>query len=239
MKKISVLWVAVLITMSIFMQGCYCLPIPLIADPSEMFGCSHEWQDATCTTPRTCVLCGETQGEAIGHKITVTSNYCEFCGEFEYYELRAVKGVVDKVASDYDAFQQQGYIERFEILDVCYVVTDNCQCCCCDKYEYEGFEKGAAGEPYLTVFILFGIEVSPSGESLGWFGESGVKVETFGVHKLHDESADTYYESAVYALEYWFYWSDNELDKVYAQDNSFYYEAENLTDVSMREILSN
>ena len=29
--------------------------------------CKHEWQDATCTAPKTCLDCGETEGEALGH----------------------------------------------------------------------------------------------------------------------------------------------------------------------------
>ena len=30
--------------------------------------CFHsEWSDATCTAPKTCVECGETEGEALGH----------------------------------------------------------------------------------------------------------------------------------------------------------------------------
>ena len=29
--------------------------------------CTHEWQDATCTAPATCSLCGETNGEAKEH----------------------------------------------------------------------------------------------------------------------------------------------------------------------------
>lgn len=28
---------------------------------------SHNWQDATCTEPRTCAECGETDGEPLGH----------------------------------------------------------------------------------------------------------------------------------------------------------------------------
>jgi hypothetical protein len=27
----------------------------------------HDWEDATCTTPKTCSKCGETEGEALGH----------------------------------------------------------------------------------------------------------------------------------------------------------------------------
>lgn len=30
-------------------------------------GCKHEWQEANCTSPRTCALCQETEGEPLGH----------------------------------------------------------------------------------------------------------------------------------------------------------------------------
>ena len=30
--------------------------------------CQHEWKEATCTEPKTCTKCGETEGEALGHK---------------------------------------------------------------------------------------------------------------------------------------------------------------------------
>jgi len=36
----------------------------------------HEWEDATCTEPRTCARCGETEGDALGHDVrewTVTT----------------------------------------------------------------------------------------------------------------------------------------------------------------------
>ena len=33
----------------------------------EPEGCAHEWADATCETPKTCSICGETEGEALGH----------------------------------------------------------------------------------------------------------------------------------------------------------------------------
>lgn len=48
-------------------------------------GCciSHEWQEATCTTPETCAKCGKTQGEALGHtwvEATCTERkHCEKC----------------------------------------------------------------------------------------------------------------------------------------------------------------
>ena len=30
-------------------------------------GCDHQWQDATCSAPKTCTRCGETSGEALEH----------------------------------------------------------------------------------------------------------------------------------------------------------------------------
>lgn len=45
----------------------------------------HEWQEATCTEPRTCLTGGETEGEPLGHTLT-EANYqqaavCTVCGE--------------------------------------------------------------------------------------------------------------------------------------------------------------
>lgn len=58
-------------------------------------GCSHQWQDATCTAPKTCSKCGETEGEVLGHmprqlivsavdteNLTMTQDIsCDVCGE--------------------------------------------------------------------------------------------------------------------------------------------------------------
>lgn len=47
----------------------------------------HEWADATCTEPMTCVECGATKGEALGHawvKATCTEpRTCSVCGKTE------------------------------------------------------------------------------------------------------------------------------------------------------------
>ena len=50
MKKLVLLTLVVAMVLS--MAGC---------------GCKHEWKDATCTTPKTCSLCGETEGEVLEH----------------------------------------------------------------------------------------------------------------------------------------------------------------------------
>ena len=48
---------------------------------------SHDWQEATCTEPKTCLKCGKTEGEALGHKweeATCTKpKTCSVCGVTE------------------------------------------------------------------------------------------------------------------------------------------------------------
>ena len=50
-------------------------------------GCEHEWTEATCLTPKTCTLCQEIEGEALGHtwkNATCTApKTCETCRETE------------------------------------------------------------------------------------------------------------------------------------------------------------
>lgn len=45
----------------------------------------HVWKDATCTEPRTCLLCGKTEGKSLGHdwiKATCTDpKTCRVCGK--------------------------------------------------------------------------------------------------------------------------------------------------------------
>ena len=53
----------------------------------DVVGCDHEWDEATCTAPKTCSKCGETEGEALSHKwddATCTlPKTCSECGETE------------------------------------------------------------------------------------------------------------------------------------------------------------
>ena len=48
---------------------------------------SHTWTNATCTAPKTCNVCGETEGEALDHDWTdatcTASKTCAVCGETE------------------------------------------------------------------------------------------------------------------------------------------------------------
>lgn len=48
-------------------------------------GCKHEWYAPTCETPKTCSLCGETEGEPNGHSIVaVTCEEAEHCANCDY-----------------------------------------------------------------------------------------------------------------------------------------------------------
>lgn len=44
----------------------------------------HMWSDATCTEAKTCSVCGETEGSALGHKAAdadcISPSVCEVCG---------------------------------------------------------------------------------------------------------------------------------------------------------------
>lgn len=48
-------------------------------------GCSHEWTNATCDAPKTCTLCGKTQGDAGAHAwqdaTCAAPRTCTNCGE--------------------------------------------------------------------------------------------------------------------------------------------------------------
>lgn len=50
-------------------------------------GCEHEWNDATCTTPKTCKLCDATEGEVAAHQWQdancVAPKTCKDCGATE------------------------------------------------------------------------------------------------------------------------------------------------------------
>lgn len=57
MKKKTVLTIEILLLITTFLTGCHL---------------KHEWQEATCTNPKTCSACGETEGEALGHSGVLT-----------------------------------------------------------------------------------------------------------------------------------------------------------------------
>lgn len=62
------------------------LVIAFLAFPRSCKG-EHEWEKASCTEPKTCSACGETEGEPLGHKwkdaTCKAPKTCSVCGETE------------------------------------------------------------------------------------------------------------------------------------------------------------
>ena len=75
MKKILLLFISVVFMSTFALSSC------------KQQAHVHEWKDATCLTPKTCVTCGETEGTALGHKwqdaTCLTPKTCVTCGETE------------------------------------------------------------------------------------------------------------------------------------------------------------
>lgn len=50
-------------------------------------GCKHEWKDVSCAAPKTCTLCGETEGEPLPHTWVdancETAKTCSVCNKTE------------------------------------------------------------------------------------------------------------------------------------------------------------
>ena len=65
------------------------LLLAFIMATSLLCACKHEhvWTEATCTTPKTCSACGETEGEPLGHSWKEATceapKTCSVCGETE------------------------------------------------------------------------------------------------------------------------------------------------------------
>lgn len=66
------------------------LAILIVITSCTLTGChyKHTWTEATCTEPKTCSVCGETEGESLGGHIWVEATCtepktCSRCGETE------------------------------------------------------------------------------------------------------------------------------------------------------------
>ena len=63
------------------------LPILALVLTFTGCGCEHEWNAATCSAPKTCSLCGKTEGEALPHTWTnatcTDAKTCSVCGATE------------------------------------------------------------------------------------------------------------------------------------------------------------
>jgi hypothetical protein len=79
--------------------------------------CVHEWAEATCSAPKTCSLCGITEGETLAHS-WVEATYeapktCSVCGATEGEPLEKPKYTEEELLAS-DAIVQNQY--RFDFL---------------------------------------------------------------------------------------------------------------------------
>ena len=66
------------------MKKCLLIVMPVVLSLLlTACSCEHEWVNATCTTPVTCLKCGEVAGEALGHQWIeancITAKTCSIC----------------------------------------------------------------------------------------------------------------------------------------------------------------
>ena len=85
--------------------------------------CEHQWQDATCTAPKTCTLCGKTDGEAAGHSYVdeiveptcteqgCTTHTCSVCGDSYADTYTEAKGHAYEAVTVDSTCAEQGYID--------------------------------------------------------------------------------------------------------------------------------
>ncbi len=85
---------------------------------------THIWQEATCTTAKTCTVCGLKEGEALGHNFSeatcTTPKTCLVCGETEGLPIHHIESdwIIDKEATKTE------YGSKHKECTVCgYVIT--------------------------------------------------------------------------------------------------------------------
>lgn len=83
MKK----FISLVMILMISLMSCSPAEVDVIDSSTGSTICNHQWKNATCTEPVTCVLCGETAGDAIGHQWAnatyTTPKTCVICGKTE------------------------------------------------------------------------------------------------------------------------------------------------------------
>lgn len=120
-----------------------------------LMGCGHEhaWTEATCTEPRTCGECSQTEGEALGHTwvdaTCAEPKTCSVCGETEGEALEHTW--VDATCSEAKHCSVCGVTEgnalEHTLTEANYQQAATCEVC-----------GETVGEPLQADFEKFGIE---------------------------------------------------------------------------------
>jgi len=72
---------------------------------------SHDFSDATCTAPKTCRMCGVTEGQALGHTYNPSSNcedvICSICNEMvKSHEFEVISAGTPSLISSSEQIEQ-------------------------------------------------------------------------------------------------------------------------------------
>lgn len=80
--------------------------VVLIIAGIVIYTCYHRWNNATCTEPRTCSICGKTEGEPLGHKwnsaTCVKPQICKVCKETKEYTIELTNSQKNAVIRAYE-----------------------------------------------------------------------------------------------------------------------------------------
>lgn len=84
--------------------------------PTEPTACSHQYGDAGCTTGKTCKLCGETTGKALGHDFNAKGK-CARCSQKVVEDNKSEPTLIASTL-EFDVDIKAGHMQYFEIMRV-------------------------------------------------------------------------------------------------------------------------
>lgn len=118
--------------------------------------CAHEWGEADCTTPKTCTVCGETEGEVLKHTWAEATCFapktCTVCGETEGESLKHTweEATCSAPKTCTACGEAEGEALAHEWVDANYQAPQTCSVC-----------GATEGEPLTASFTKHGLSVLP------------------------------------------------------------------------------
>jgi hypothetical protein len=125
----------------------------IITEPKQIDSLGHDWSAATCTTPKTCLTCGETSGNANGHTPESLPDIKETCTE-----PGRTGGVIcqecDKTLEDPKEIPATGHKEKFTYDDISnhWKYCSKCGAVLSDKQKHELTVEFIIKEPTCTTY---------------------------------------------------------------------------------------
>ena len=140
--------------------------------------CTHTWKDATCTEPKTCSICGKTDGDALGHSYqeAVTAPTCTEKGYTTHTCSRCGDSYADTYVSAAGHDWDDGVVTKEPTYSETGIRTYTCKNC--GETKTEEIAKltrpsggSSSGTPSYTVSVDSGrngsVSVSPKSASKG------------------------------------------------------------------------